>query len=151
VIALESSAAVGGIVMVYTGRNTRDRDRPREREEADLTTKLITYISCALAGAMLVAAPGRGGASASGRGPDVGQATGQRGGGGRADAPTLGEGTLIAGAWGAAALPVDARGWGWMSQAYVGAGYKRPFWNRAKELLFTGKQVTSYTISNARP
>ena len=35
-----------------------------------------------------------------------------------------------------------------MSQAYVGAGYKRPFWNSAKEMLFGGKQVTSYTISN---
>ncbi len=136
--------------MVYTGRNTLDRDRPREREEADLTTKLITYISCALACAMLVAVPGRGGASASGRGPDVGQGTGQRGGG-RADAPTLGEGTLISGAWGAAALPVDARGWGWMTQAYVSSAYKRPFWNRAKEMLFAGKQVTSYTISNADP
>ena len=98
--------------MDYTGRNALDRDPRSEREEAILTTKLITYISCALACAMLVAAPGRGGASASGRGSDGGQAAGQRGGGGRADAPTLGEGTLIAGAWGSAPLAVDARGWG---------------------------------------
>jgi len=116
--------------------------------------RFITRASCAVATcAMLIAAPGErwGGASASGGGPDAGQAAGQRGGGGRADAPTHGEGTLITGAWGAAPLPVDPRGWGWMTQAYVGAGYKRPFWNRAKEMLFAGKQVTSYTISNFDP
>ena len=36
-----------------------------------------------------------------------------------AAAPThrrLGQGTLIAGAWGADPLPVDSRGWGWMTQ-----------------------------------
>ena len=38
-----------------------------------------------------------------------------------------------------------------MTQAYVSASYKRPFWNKAKELLFSGKQVTSYTIGNFDP
>jgi 4-hydroxy-2-oxoheptanedioate aldolase len=33
----------------------------------------------------------------------------------------------------------------------VRASYKRPFWNRAKELLFSGKQVTSYTIGSFNP
>jgi hypothetical protein len=50
---------------------------------------------------------------------------------------------LIAGAWGKDALPVDSRGWGWMTKAYVSGGYKRPFYNKAKEMLFSDKQVTS--------
>ncbi len=74
-----------------------------------------------------------------------------RGGNAGADTPLVGQGTLIAGAWGAAPLPVGERGWGWMSNAYVGDGYKRPFWNRAKELLFSGRQVTSYTIGSFDP
>ena len=138
--------------MVYTGRNTLDRDRPREREEADLTTKLITYISCALACAMLVAAPGRGGASASGRGPDVGQATGQRGGGGRADAPTVGPGNLMTGVWGADPVAGRLARLGLDDASRTSApSYKRPFYNKAKEMLFSGKQVTSYTISKFDP
>ena len=76
-------------------------------------------------------------------------AGGQRGG--AAEAPTVGQGTLIAGAWGASPLAVDARGWGWMTQSYVSSNYKRPFYNKAKELLFSGKQVTSYTIGNFDP
>lgn len=75
---------------------------------------------------------------------------GQRGRG-RADAPTVGPGNLVTGVWGENATAVDSRGWGWMSQAYVGANYKRPFYNKAKEMLFSGKQVTSYTISNFDP
>ena len=61
-------------------------------------------------------------------------------------APALEPGVLLSGAWGTEALPVDGRGWGWMTQSYVSGAYKRPFWNKAKELLFSGKQVTSYTI-----
>jgi 2-keto-3-deoxy-L-rhamnonate aldolase RhmA len=93
--------------------------------------------------------------SAAGGGQATGQPTavgGQRGGGGgRGDAPTLGQGTLIGGAWGTDPLSVDARGWGWMTRAYVSDSYKRPFWNKAKELLLAGKQVTSYTISTFDP
>src|SRR6186713_2572788 len=75
---------------------------------------------------------------------------GQRGGGG-GEPPTLGPGNMISGAWGAETLPVDSRGWGWMTRSYVSAGHKGPFWNKAKEMLFSGKQVTSYTISNFDP
>src|SRR5262249_22136296 len=75
---------------------------------------------------------------------------GQRGGG-RADAPTLGPGNLISGVWGADPVALDARGWGWMTKSYVSAGYKRPFYNKAKEMLFSDKQVTSYTISRFDP
>jgi 2-keto-3-deoxy-L-rhamnonate aldolase RhmA len=75
---------------------------------------------------------------------------GQRGGG-RGDAPALGPGNLITGVWGEQAVAVDSRGWGWMTKSYVGANYKRPFWNKAKEMLFSEKQVTSYTISSFDP
>lgn len=119
-----------------------------------MTTKgfLASTSACALACAMLIATEGQrsGVASAAGAGQTpsqpAGRGGGQRGGGG-GDAPALGQGTLLSGAWGTDALPVDARGWGWMTQSYVSAGTRRPFWNKAKELLFSGKQVTSYTIS----
>ncbi len=75
----------------------------------------------------------------------------QRQGGGGASAPALGPGNLITGAWGENPLPLDARGWGWMTKSYVSSNYKRPFWNRAKEMLFSGKQVTSYTIATFDP
>src|SRR4051812_36021427 len=55
---------------------------------------------------------------------------GQRAGGGRADAPMIGgPGTLLAGVWGADPTAVDSRDWGWMTKSYVGANYKRPFYN----------------------
>jgi 2-keto-3-deoxy-L-rhamnonate aldolase RhmA len=76
---------------------------------------------------------------------------GQRGGGrDNVDTPAVGPGNLSAGIWGSEPIPVDARGWGWMSQSYV-TRYKRPFYNKAKELLFSGKQVTSYTIGTFDP
>ena len=125
-----------------------------------MTTKrfLASAGAYALACAMVIALGGQGRdvANAAGAAQNAGRGGGgaQRGGGGgggggRGD--TMDPGTLISGAWGAAPLPVDARGWGWMTQAYVGPSNKRPFWNRAKEMLFSGKQVTSYTISNFDP
>jgi 2-keto-3-deoxy-L-rhamnonate aldolase RhmA len=79
-----------------------------------------------------------------------GQGAGQRGGGGggRGDSPTVGLGNLLTGVWGTDPVPVDPRGWGWMTKSYVRATYKRPFYNKAKEMLFSGQQVTSYTISS---
>lgn len=71
--------------------------------------------------------------------------------GGPSEAPRVGQGTLLTGAWGAATLPVDARGWGWASKSYVSDAHKGPYWNTAKELLFSGKQVTSYTIGAFDP
>jgi 2-keto-3-deoxy-L-rhamnonate aldolase RhmA len=58
---------------------------------------------------------------------------------------------LVGGVWGAKPLSPGSRGMGWMSQSYVSSSYKRPFWNKAKELLFSGKQVTSYTIGSYDP
>ncbi len=80
-----------------------------------------------------------------------GQSASQSAGGGNADSPSVGPGHLLTGAWGAEPLPVDGRGWGWMSQSYVRASYKRPFYNKAKEMLFSGQQVTSYTIGSFDP
>ena len=54
-------------------------------------------------------------------------AAGQRGNAGRGDTATVGPGHLLTGAWGSDPLPVDPRGWGWMTKSYVSAGYKRPF------------------------
>jgi 2-keto-3-deoxy-L-rhamnonate aldolase RhmA len=45
----------------------------------------------------------------------------------------------------------DARGWGWQVKASVSPNTPRPFYNKAKELLFQDKQVTSYTISSFNP
>jgi 2-keto-3-deoxy-L-rhamnonate aldolase RhmA len=71
----------------------------------------------------------------------------QQGGG----SPSADQGVLTVGAWGADPIPVDARGWGWMAHSYVSAGTRRPFWNKAKEMLFSGQQVTSFTISAFDP
>ena len=65
-------------------------------------------------------------------------------GGGRAGGGTPGQ--LIGGTLTPA--KADARGWGWQVKASVNATTPRPFYNKAKELLFQDKQVTSYTISS---
>src|ERR1043165_2684703 len=74
---------------------------------------------------------------ASAAAPTHGLAQGR---GGRGDAPQLGPGNLVTGAWGADPVPLDPRGWGWMTKSYV-TSFKRPFYNRAKEMLFSDKQV----------
>jgi len=86
-------------------------------------------------------------------GRDAGQAAaaGRAGDRGTPDKPAVGPGHLMTGVWGADPLPVDPRGWGWMTRSYVGAAYKRPFYNKAKELLFSDRQVTSYTIASFDP
>jgi 2-keto-3-deoxy-L-rhamnonate aldolase RhmA len=113
---------------------------------------VVTVVCVAL---VAVQAQRQDAAASASRGQDATQASapsrsGQRGGG-RADAPIVGAGTLVAGVWGADPTAVDSRDWGWMSKSYVGASYKRPFYNKAKELLFSGKQVTSFTISTFDP
>jgi len=42
----------------------------------------------------------------------------------------------------------DARGWGWQVKASMDPATPRPFYNKAKELLFQDQQVTSYTIAS---
>jgi len=84
-------------------------------------------------------APGQGG----GR-PGGARAAGP--GGGRAGGAT---GAPIGGTL--ALTPVDARGWGWQVKALMNPATPRPLYNKAKELLFQDKQVTSYTISTFNP
>src|SRR5215211_4779213 len=110
----------------------------------------VFVLACAVL--VTLQAQRQGGAGAAAGGPGASQTaaaggTGQRAGGGRADTPVLGPGNLITGVWGSDPVAADSRGWGWMTKSYVGANYKRPFYNKAKELLFSDKQVTSYTIS----
>ena len=45
----------------------------------------------------------------------------------------------------------DGRGWGWQVKASINPSTPRPFYNKAKELLFQDKQVTSYTVSSFNP
>ena len=113
-----------------------------------MTMRRLLVSACALVLMGAALAAGGGGQDAS-QAPAGGRG-GQRGGG-RADAPVLGPGNLITGVWGADATAVDSRGWGWMTKAFVSGGYKRPFYNKAKEMLFSDKQVTSYTISTFDP
>jgi 2-keto-3-deoxy-L-rhamnonate aldolase RhmA len=69
---------------------------------------------------------------------------GQRGAGGARGGAAAG-GAPIGGTL--TPMKPDARGWGWQVKASVSPDTPRPFWNKAKELLFQDKQVTSYTIS----
>jgi 2-keto-3-deoxy-L-rhamnonate aldolase RhmA len=70
-----------------------------------------------------------------GRGPRAGGAPGQ----------------LIGGTGEVALTPLDSRGWGWQVKASISPDTPRPFYNRAKEMLFQDKQVTGYTISSFNP
>jgi len=84
---------------------------------------------------------------AQGRGAQGGR--GGRGGGRQAGPPQ--PGNLMTGAWGAAALSPDSRGWGWMVKSYLSPNAIRPLYNQAKEKLLQDKQVTSVTISSFNP
>jgi len=53
-------------------------------------------------------------------------------------------GTLIGGTL--TPKKADERGWGWQVKASINPATPRPFYNKAKELLFQDKQITSYTI-----
>jgi 2-keto-3-deoxy-L-rhamnonate aldolase RhmA len=71
---------------------------------------------------------------------------GRRGAGG---VPAASGGALIGGT--RAPMKPDARGWGWQTKALVSPATPRPFYNKAKELLFQDQVVTSYTISRFDP
>jgi len=74
-----------------------------------------------------------------------------RQGGGRAAgaAGAATNGSLIGGTLTPA--KADARGWGWQVKSEINPATPRPFYNKAKELLFQDKQITSYTISTYNP
>jgi hypothetical protein len=70
----------------------------------------------------------------------------EQGGGRAGGAATAGTSGALIGGTLAPAKP-DARGWGWQVKASINPATPRPFYNKAKELLFQDKQITSYTIS----
>ena len=90
----------------------------------------------------------QGGAAAPAQEGGGGRRGGGGGGGGQAAATP---GNLIEGAWGSTPVPVDSRGWGWMTKSYLSKNAQRPLWNQAKEELFQNKKVTSVTISTVSP
>ena len=77
--------------------------------------------------------------AAQGPGPARGAGAGSAGAAGKLIGGTL-----------TPAVP-DARGWGWQVKASINPATPRPFYNKAKELLFQDKQITSYTISTYNP
>jgi 2-keto-3-deoxy-L-rhamnonate aldolase RhmA len=66
----------------------------------------------------------------------------------RGQAPAAGTGPI-----GGTVTPAkpDSRGWGWQVKASINPATPRPFYNKAKELLFQDKQITSYTIASYDP
>jgi 2-keto-3-deoxy-L-rhamnonate aldolase RhmA len=91
--------------------------------------------ACIIAGFMLAQPV----AQEAGRGAPP-QGPGAGGGGRRGGGPQA-QGTLTP-------ITPDARGWGWQVKASVSPTTPRPFYNKAKELLFQDQQVTSYTVSS---
>jgi 2-keto-3-deoxy-L-rhamnonate aldolase RhmA len=75
-----------------------------------------------------------------------GQPTGRQGGG-RAGGAAAGASRAPIGGTLTPAKP-DERGWGWQVKASINQATPRPFYNKAKELLFQDKQITSYTMSS---
>ncbi len=108
-----------------------------------MTARRIVFAMLAIASLTIGIYAQGGGAQGGGAGAPA-QGGGRRGGGGPA---VMTPGVLIEGAWGQAPVPVDSRGWGWMSKSYVSPS-SRPLWNQAKEELFQDKKVTSVTISS---
>jgi 2-keto-3-deoxy-L-rhamnonate aldolase RhmA len=76
---------------------------------------------------------------------------GGRQGGGRTGGPAAG--TATGAPIGGTLTPAkaDQRGWGWQVKATINPATPRPFYNKAKELLFQDKQITSYTMSSYNP
>src|SRR5687767_14620301 len=118
-----------------------------------MTARRIVLATLAI-GSLTIGIYAQGGRAQGGAATVQAQGGGQRGGGGGAagrQAGPMGSGNLIEGAWGSAPLPVDSRGWGWMSKSYLSPNARRPLYNQAKEELFQNKKVTSVTISSFNP
>ena len=105
----------------------------------------VLVAACLTAGFALAIHADQGPAAPAGTPAQGGAPAGRQGGGragGAAGAPI--GGTLTP------AKP-DARGWGWQVKASISPATPRPFYNKAKELLFQDKQITSYTMSTYNP
>src|SRR5687767_4453377 len=110
-----------------------------------MTIRNVLVAACLIAGFALVIHADQGPAAPAGTPAQGGAPAGRQGGGragGAAGAPI--GGTLTP------AKP-DARGWGWQVKASINPATPRPFYNKAKELLFQDKQITSYTMSSYNP
>jgi 2-keto-3-deoxy-L-rhamnonate aldolase RhmA len=109
----------------------------------------VTVAASLAAGLAVVVQAERSGAATAAV-QEQGGAGGARQGGGRTGGPaTASAGGPIGGTL-TPATP-DARGWGWQVKASIDPATPRPFYNRAKELLFQDQQVTSYTIASYNP
>jgi 2-keto-3-deoxy-L-rhamnonate aldolase RhmA len=113
-----------------------------------MSVRNIVVAACIASSVAFVVQADQGGAPASapaqGGNPGARQGGARAGGGAAAASGGPIRGTLTP------ATP-DARGWGWQVKASVNPSTPRPFYNRAKELLFQDKQITSYTISTYNP
>jgi 2-keto-3-deoxy-L-rhamnonate aldolase RhmA len=107
---------------------------------ACVTASLVLAIQAEQAPAPggVTTAPGQGGAGA-------------RQGGGRAGGPAAGAATRAPIGGTLTPATPDERGWGWQVKASIAPATPRPFYNRAKELLFQDEQITSYTLSSYNP
>jgi 2-keto-3-deoxy-L-rhamnonate aldolase RhmA len=137
-----------------TARLRRLPRHSRRRETgAPMRVLRLVVAVCATVSLVMVLRAEQGGAPtppAGAQSPPV--AGGARQGGARAGgAAAATPGQLIGGTGTVALTPLDARGWGWQVKASVSSSTPRPFYNKAKELLFQDKQITSYTISSFDP
>jgi 2-keto-3-deoxy-L-rhamnonate aldolase RhmA len=109
-----------------------------------MTIRNVLVAACLTAGFALVIHADQGPPAPAGTPARGGAPGGRQGGraGGPAGAPI--GGTLTP------AKP-DERGWGWQVKASINPATPRPFYNKAKELLFQDKQITSYTMSTYNP
>jgi hypothetical protein len=101
-----------------------------------MTIRNVLVAACLTASLALVIQAEQGPAAPAGT-PAQGGAPGGRQGGGRTGGAAAGApigGTLTP------AKP-DERGWGWQVKASINPATPRPFYNRAKELLFQDKQI----------
>jgi 2-keto-3-deoxy-L-rhamnonate aldolase RhmA len=111
-----------------------------------MTIRNVLVAACLTASLALGIQAEQGPAAPAGT-PAQGGAPGGRQGGGRTGGAAAGApigGTLTP------AKP-DERGWGWQVKASINPATPRPFYNKAKELLFQDKQITSYTMSSYNP
>src|SRR5687768_6898171 len=114
-------------------------------ERLQMTIRNVLVAACLTAGFALVIHADQGPAAPAGTPAQGGAPAGQGGARGAGATP----GKLIGGTL-TPAKP-DERGWGWAVKASINPATPRPFYNKAKELLFQDKQITSYTLSSYNP
>jgi 2-keto-3-deoxy-L-rhamnonate aldolase RhmA len=114
-----------------------------------MTIRHVLLAACLTAGFVLAIEAAQGPPAPAG--PPAQGGAGGRQGGGRPGGPAAG--AAARGPIGGTLTPAkpDERGWGWQVKASINPATPRPFYNKAKELLFQDKQITSYTMSTYNP